>query len=146
MTQRMTNLTASSAGLVWHHCRTSCVWALREESLENLRDIPILFFSGAENVVYTPEATLTSYTVLRGKFGEGGYERLVFEGRGHLDCWMGEGASARGGVFDKVRRRVDAVCTRGRAALPLHPGHGQKQVHGQDAIYADGAARSERSI
>jgi hypothetical protein len=100
---------------------------ISDASLENLRDIPILFFSGTENAVFTPEATLTSYTKLRAKFGEVGYERLEFEAKGHLDCWMGEDASVRGGVFDQVRKRVDAVCARGKVALPIR--RGQKYLH-----------------
>jgi len=78
-----------------------------DENLERLRGIPILLFSGKENVVWCAESTLTTYTVLREKFGEHGYERLQFEGRGHLDCWMSESAVE---VFEEVRRRVDEVC------------------------------------
>jgi hypothetical protein len=78
-----------------------------DENLERLRGIPVLLFSGKENVVWRAESTLTTYTVLREKFGEHGYERLQFEGRGHLDCWMSESAVE---VFEEVRRRVDEVC------------------------------------
>jgi hypothetical protein len=63
-----------------------------DENLERLRGVPILLFSGEENVVWRAGSTLTTYTVLREKFGAHGYERLQFEGRGHLDCWMNESA------------------------------------------------------
>jgi hypothetical protein len=58
-------------------------------------------------VVWSAESTLTTYSVLRERFGEHGYERLQLEGRGHLDCWMSESAVE---AFVEVRRRVDEVC------------------------------------
>src|SRR5262249_8406418 len=84
-----------------------------EENMERLRGLPIFFFSGSENAVFSVTATLASYTALRMKFDDPeGLERIEFPGRGHLDCWMGEDAAARGGVFDQVRRRVDKLCSK----------------------------------
>ncbi|KAF2103993.1 cholesterol oxidase [Rhizodiscina lignyota] len=62
------------------------------QNLERLQGLKILFISGSENVVYKPEATDKSFTTLTHKFGQGGYELQVFEGYGHLDCWMGKDA------------------------------------------------------
>ena len=59
------------------------------DHLARLKGIPILLFSGSENVVYSPEATDMSYNALRNALSEDDYERVVFQGRGHLDCWMG---------------------------------------------------------
>ncbi|EHY60577.1 hypothetical protein ABEF92_002714 [Exophiala dermatitidis] len=60
------------------------------ENLQRLRGLPILFISGSDNVVYTPENTDKSYTTLTGIFGMSElYQREVFPGYGHLDCWMG---------------------------------------------------------
>lgn len=77
------------------------------DNLERPRGIPILLFSGKEDVVWRAESTLTTYTVLREKFGAHGCERLQFEGRAHLDCWVSESAVE---VFEEVRRKVDEVC------------------------------------
>lgn len=60
------------------------------ENLDRLRNIPILFIHGGENTVYTPESTEKDYDLLREKFGSEQYERVLFQERGHLDCWMGK--------------------------------------------------------
>ena len=75
------------------------------KNLQNLRGIPILLFSGAENARWSPESTDMSYNTLRDAFGEDGYERAVWLGRGDLDCWIGEG---NGGVLGRVRGHVDS--------------------------------------
>lgn len=62
-------------------------------NFRRLRNIPIYFFSGSENRVYSPESTDISYTTLRDAGDERQYERDVFDGFGHLDCWMGEKAA-----------------------------------------------------
>ena len=63
-----------------------------DANIARLKGIPILFFSGAENVVYSPESTTTSYFKLETAFEDGDYERVEFQGRGHHDCWMGTNA------------------------------------------------------
>jgi len=60
------------------------------QNLERLRDIPILFIHGGANTVYSPESTEKDYDFFREMFGGEHYERVVFHGRGHLDCWMGK--------------------------------------------------------
>jgi hypothetical protein len=76
-------------------------------NIQRLKGIPIFLFSGSENAVYTPENTDVSYGLLRDANGADGYERDVFEGRGHLDCWMG--ATAHTDVYPRVRRHVDGI-------------------------------------
>ena len=76
-------------------------------TIERLKGIPIFFFSGADNAVYTPENTDVSYTILRDAHGADGYEREVFPGRGHLDCWMG--VTAHKDVYPRVLRHVDKI-------------------------------------
>ncbi len=80
------------------------------ENIARLRGIPILFFSGAENAVYTPENTDMSYTTLCNAHGREWYEREVFEGRGHLDCWMGPTSYVD--VYPRVERHVSMVLGR----------------------------------
>ena len=57
-------------------------------NIDRLKDLPILFISGSENVVYSPETTDKSFTTLINHFQQEGYEREVIQGYGHLDCWM----------------------------------------------------------
>jgi hypothetical protein len=64
-----------------------------DTNLENLRGLPILFIHGSENVVYDPSTTQLSLDKLTKKFQQAGYEREVFQGYGHLDCWMGKDAA-----------------------------------------------------
>jgi hypothetical protein len=80
-----------------------------DPSLDHLKHIPIFFFSGSDNAVFTPEATDISYTILRGKFDEGQYERDVFSGFGHLDCWMGEKAADI--IWPRVKQHMVKVCS-----------------------------------
>ncbi len=49
-----------------------------------------------------------SYEILGDASGSRDYERVVVEGYGHLDVWMGQHAERD--VFPMVRRRVDCVC------------------------------------
>lgn len=77
------------------------------ENVARLKGIPILFFSGEKNTVYAPEGTDISYTMLCNAHGRQWYEREVFTGRGHLDCWMG--SDAWKDVYPRVGRHVQAV-------------------------------------
>ena len=60
------------------------------KNLDGLRGIPIQFIHAGENTVYTPESTEKDYDLLRETFGGENYERVIFQERGHLDCWMGK--------------------------------------------------------
>lgn len=84
----------------------------RDQSLERLRGIPILLFSGSENAVYEPEGTDRCYSLLRSELDPDHYERVVFVGRGHLDCWMSPTSSDDGDVFATVLAHADAICRR----------------------------------
>ncbi|KZV89714.1 FAD/NAD(P)-binding domain-containing protein [Exidia glandulosa HHB12029] len=83
-------------------------------ALENLRGIPILIISGSDNVVFAPEGTDMSYSLLRNTFGAEMYERVVFKGRGHLDSWMSSTCADDGDVYDTVLGHVDAICRHGK--------------------------------
>jgi hypothetical protein len=87
---------------------TSTRELINDSGLECFKHIPIFFFSGSDNAVFTSEATDTSYTILRDKFDEGQYEREVFDGFGHLDCWMGE--KAVDVVWERVKHHMIKVC------------------------------------
>lgn len=66
---------------------------LTPKTLERLRGVPILFISGIENEVYTPESTLRDYELLRRRFGEEFYRRFLVEGYGHFDPIIGKHAA-----------------------------------------------------
>ena len=76
-----------------------------DQNLERLRDLPILFISGSENVVYSPETTDKSYTKLTTTFQQQGYQCEAIEGYGHLDCWMGKDAVKD--VYPRVLTHAD---------------------------------------
>ena len=69
---------------------TSTRLLINDTNLARLQHIPIFFFSGGDNDVYTPEATDISYTTLRDKFAKGQYDRAVFEGFGRHESvtWL----------------------------------------------------------
>lgn len=82
-------------------------------NIKRLTGIPILLFSGSDNHVLTPESTERTFDILRRELGgrDGGgdlYRRVVVQGYGHLDCWMGRKAYVD--VFPMVRTEVDRVC------------------------------------
>lgn len=54
--------------------------------------VPIRFISGNENRMFTPGSTAQTYRMLCEKNGEDLYRRTVYEGFGHLDCFVGDGA------------------------------------------------------
>ncbi|OLN81041.1 Cholesterol oxidase 1 [Colletotrichum chlorophyti] len=77
------------------------------QNIARLRGLPIFLFSGSENDVYAPENTDLSFTTLSEANGGLCYERQVFEGRGHLDCWMS--SSAHKDVFPRVLHHIKSV-------------------------------------
>ncbi|KAJ5781624.1 CAZyme family AA3 [Penicillium psychrosexuale] len=66
---------------------------LTDENLQRLQGLPILFVSGTENQVFSPESTLKDYELLRRRFGERLYRRFLVEGYGHLDPIVGKDAA-----------------------------------------------------
>ncbi|RDW87272.1 FAD protein [Coleophoma crateriformis] len=89
-----------------------CIELDTPSNIRRLSGIPMLFFSGADNKVLTPESTDRSYSILRDMFGEEDYRRVVVPGYGHLDCWMGRDAYKD--VYPMIREEIDRV-TRGDA-------------------------------
>jgi cholesterol oxidase len=77
------------------------VWTRRDDiltaedrtHLDRLR-LPMLFISGSENRMFVPESTAKTYEMLRQANGDDFYHRTVFQGFGHLDCFIGETAAA----------------------------------------------------
>ena len=59
-----------------------------KDNIERLRDIPILIIHGEDNAIYDLESTKDSFDTLREQLNMSQYERVQFEGKGHLDCWM----------------------------------------------------------
>jgi hypothetical protein len=97
-----------------HHVRSNeehdfTDFVVQKGSLERLQGFKIQFLSGGANVVFDPLSTLTTYEMLRRKFGVEHYERVVVEGYGHLDTWMGKDSWKE--VYPKVRGHVE-VCER----------------------------------
>ena len=82
-----------------------------DSALDRFKGLPILFISGSENVVYSPESTDKSFTTLTRKFGQAGYEREIIPGFGHLDCWMSPDAAQK--VYPRVLEHA-VKCTRVR--------------------------------
>lgn len=83
--------------------------AVPDASLERLHGVPILFMSGSENQVFSPESTLRDYEMLRREFGEGLYRRFLVEGYGHLDTIVGDRAVQD--VFWRVKGHLEGVST-----------------------------------
>jgi hypothetical protein len=77
------------------------------ENINRLKGIPILFFSGTENMVFTAENTDISYTTLCQAHGRQWYQREVFADKGHLDAWMSPNAYRD--VYPRVERHVEEV-------------------------------------
>lgn len=101
-------MVMTSPPLTDEMCNISTRPLIDDINLARLQHIPIFFFSGGESDVYTPESTDISYTTLRNKFDKGEYDRTVFEGFGHLDCWMGERAADV--IWVSVRGHLMRVC------------------------------------
>ena len=75
------------------------LWARREtilteedrQHLDRLK-LPIYFLSGSENRMFLPESTEDSFNLLCDLNGPEYYQRKVYSGFGHLDCYFGMGA------------------------------------------------------
>jgi cholesterol oxidase len=55
--------------------------------------LPITFISGAENRMFVPQGTEQTFNLLCEANGPGIYRRTVYQDFGHLDSYIGEGAS-----------------------------------------------------
>ncbi|KAF2656879.1 FAD/NAD(P)-binding domain-containing protein [Lophiostoma macrostomum CBS 122681] len=82
-------------------------------NLSRLQGLPILFLHGSANAVFDPLSTARSLEICRDAFGERDecgrerFQRIVVQGYGHLDTWMGW-CSARD-VFPWVEGHVRGV-------------------------------------
>ena len=100
-------MSMSVAGYVQNNAGENTV---SKQSLAYLQSSPNFLFSGSKNAVYSPESTNMSYNALRDVLGEENYERAVFHGKGHLDCWMGVDTDSD--VYPQVKAHLDKVTFR----------------------------------
>jgi pimeloyl-ACP methyl ester carboxylesterase len=65
---------------------------LKKEDFAHLDrlQLPITFISGSENRMFVPEGTARTYKLLCDKNGPENYERKVYPGFGHLDCFISD--------------------------------------------------------
>jgi hypothetical protein len=65
---------------------------LKKEDFAHLDrlQLPITFISGSENRMFVPEGTARTYKLLCDKNGPENYERKVYAGFGHLDCFISD--------------------------------------------------------
>jgi pimeloyl-ACP methyl ester carboxylesterase len=87
-----------------------------DKNMDRLANIPIFFFVGSKNAVLSPAATEKSFENLQHRLGSNAghsssrrpqYRRVVVDGYGHLDCWIG--VNAYKDVFPLVREEIDRV-------------------------------------
>jgi hypothetical protein len=78
---------------------------LEKGNMERLKGLQIQFVSGGANAVFDPRSTAESYEMFRERFPKGRYERVVVEGYGHLDTWMG--VRSQWGVYPRVAAHVE---------------------------------------
>ena len=74
--------------------------------LERLRR-PITQLSGSHNMVWTPASTERTHSLLTGNLGEDLFRRVVFEGYGHQDVFIG--ADAVRDTFPAVLDHLERV-------------------------------------
>jgi cholesterol oxidase len=74
--------------------------------LERLRR-PITLVSGAENLVWVPESTARTYSLLTEELGTDLFRRVVLDGYGHQDVFVG--AEALSGAFPTVLEHLERV-------------------------------------
>ena len=67
---------------------------LKKGDLDHLDrlQLPIHFISGSENRMFVPKSTERTYQLLCEVNGPANYRRSVYQGLGHLDCYVGDGA------------------------------------------------------
>jgi hypothetical protein len=90
-----------------HHIRTNhpCFSELATpRNLARLKVIKTVFLYGDQNAVWSRQATKDSHDTLRAAFPDVEYDRMIIEGYGHLDCWMG--MNAYKDVWPRVKRHI----------------------------------------
>lgn len=91
------------------HVRTNMPEFIDLVTLANLRrfeGLKICFLSGSQNAVWQPAATKKSFDQFRQIFPNGVYERVVVQGYGHLDCWIGK--NAHKDVYPRIAHHIQA--------------------------------------
>ena len=90
------------------------IWARRdniltEEDMHHLDrlQLPMLLISGKENRMFVPASTEETYDLLSRANGAKYYERKLYDGFGHLDCYIGEGAADR--IWPDIARTLDSA-------------------------------------
>ncbi|KAF7342089.1 FAD/NAD(P)-binding domain-containing protein [Mycena venus] len=102
----MTNLShLMRMGTIGHCIDNQGNNLVTDANLARLQGVPILFISGGDNVVFTPVSTNMCYDDLRERFGPTLYKRVVVNGYGHLDTWMGE--RSRRDVYPVVLQHIE---------------------------------------
>jgi len=92
-----------------HHIRTNIPEFADLVSSANLRQLAglkICFLSGGDNAVWQPAATKKSFDMFRHTFPDGKYERVVVQGYGHLDCWIGK--NAHKDVYPRIEHHIQS--------------------------------------
>ncbi|KAG9892459.1 hypothetical protein KCV05_g17927, partial [Aureobasidium melanogenum] len=84
-----------------------CRSLVTDENVCRLRGIHMLVFGGADNNVYSPESLRETCRVLEQR-GEA-VRMKVFEGLGHLDCFMSERAASKGAAESAMVSRSNIV-------------------------------------
>jgi cholesterol oxidase len=79
--------------------------------------LPISFIHGRANREFLPEATRTTYELLRQANGEKWYSWRPIESYGHMDCFIGKRAAVD--VFPLILEELEAGPRRGRPGLAL---------------------------
>lgn len=67
-------------------------------------NVPMLLISGRENQMFVPEATERTWRMLNAALGAN-IQRQVFEGFGHLDCYLS--GDARTPIWERLARFLD---------------------------------------
>lgn len=75
-------------------------------NLQRLASLRLCFLSGGDNAVWKPAATKRSFDTFRQFFPDGDYQRIVVQGYGHMDCWIGKDAYKD--VYPRVAHHVQA--------------------------------------
>ncbi|KAF2790259.1 FAD/NAD(P)-binding domain-containing protein, partial [Melanomma pulvis-pyrius CBS 109.77] len=78
---------------------------LQAGNMQRLQHLRIQFLSGGANAVFDPASTAESYEMFRETFPGRRFERVVVEGYGHLDTWMGVGSALD--VYPRVGAHVE---------------------------------------
>ena len=73
--------------------RKTTVLQKEDRSHMDRLQLPITLISGSENKMFIPKSTERTYDMLCEVNGPANYRRSVYPGFGHLDCYIGEGAS-----------------------------------------------------